>query len=330
MLSRRARLVLLTIGVVAVSGAAAFRIFAWPSLAFPDTEPRVIEARWAEVERRAGAFGKAQAASPQLVAAAEALAQWPEASAVMQPAPGHPPIDPNSIPPEGRRAIAALVQWAAEGGVIHDTCGVDARPVPFDLFRVGRLALRTSVAVDDPAFAAALRLGAALRQHGNLVGGLMGFHLADDAREIARIRGWEAGKLLAAHQPTREEIRAFIARDAVCTYSVIDSAFDTDCERHPYGSGKEVTAWYLVLSQARWCHRERVMYKDYWGQMNATADALPDLRALATALERVDGENLPSVTLRISHPLLADPVRDALDIVARYEALPGASAAARE
>ncbi len=123
------------------------------------------------------------------------------------------------------------------------------------------------------------------------------------------------------------EIRALVARDAVCTYGLIDSAYETGCDRRD----EDKTPWFFVPSSARWCERERMIYKDYWGSMNATVDALPDLHAVADALELPDVEELPlSVPLRASHPLLAEPVRDALDVVARYEALAGGSPPGRE
>ncbi len=316
MLSRTMRLTLAISSALVIAGAITFRIFAWPSIAFPDTDPAVLEARWTEVERRATVFGKAAAASPQLAAAAAAIAEWPDVDTELARSRDRKPLDPAWLHPAARRAVEALEQWAAEGGDVNDTC-MDARPSAFELFRVGNLGLRSTEAPDDPRFAAALRLAAALRQRGSLIGGLVGFQLAGDALKIARARGWDADELLAAHRPTREEIRALVARESVCTYQGIDRIFNKDCHQR----GASDSPWFYPLTIERWCERERQVFKDHWGRVHEAADAFADLHAFAGALE-LDSEALPpSPVLHATATPMDGFVRDAIDVLALYDTL---------
>lgn len=311
------RLMLAISSALVIVGAITFRIFAWPSIAFPDTAPAVLEARWTELERRAAVFGQAAAASPQLVAAAAAIDEWPDADKELARSRDREPIDPAWLHPAARRAVEALEQWAAEGGDVNDTCMEDARPSAFALFRIGNLGLRSTEAADDPRFAAALRLAAALRQRGSLIGGLVGFQLAGDALKIARARGWHADELLAAHRPTPGEIRALVARESVCTYQSIDRIFDEGCHYR----GAADSPWFYPLSIERWCERERQVFKDHWGAVHEAADAFEDLHAFADALE-LDSEALPpSPVLRATATPMHIFVRDAIDVLDLYDTL---------
>lgn len=318
---RRTRITLAVTGAVMVAGGVLFRVLAWPSMAFPDTDPAVIEARWAEVERRAGIFGAAATRSPHLVAGADALDGWPEADEVLRRDASEPPIDATLLDPAGRRALDALLQWAAEEGEVNDTC-MRIPPPAFALFRLASLGLRSAVAADDPPFTAALRLAAALRQRGPLLDGVMGFELADDALEIARARGWDARETLTAHRPTREELRSLVARESVCTHRVISRIFELDCDER----GTTGAPWFYPLSTQRWCARERQVFKDYWGARHESADAFADLDAFADALALEDLAALPpSPTLRATAVSMDKPVRDAFAVLARYDALAGES-----
>lgn len=264
--------------VVVVSlglGLVAWRLWG-PGIAWPGTPPDEIARRWTEVEQIAGPTVDGPA-SPRLLAAIAAF------KAHGEPPADDPKIDADSLGPDIRRALDELVAWDHEGGEVLDTC-MSTEVVT--LHRLGRVALRSAAAADDPVFTAALRLAAGLRRRGQLLAGVVGFGLADTALEVVNERGWDV-RALAPWRPTEAELRGVLARESVCSLRTIDAAFADHC------AGVEVP-WYYPFGVRRWCARERAVFVDFYGRMHTRAAAVP-LAELAATLAATEAELPDSV-----------------------------------
>lgn len=308
--------------VVAVSLAAGLGFYGWvwPWLAFPPEAPEVIAARWGEVEAEAGRFGPGRPASPRLATATASLAGWPR-FASLTPQSLTEPIAADGLEPGARAALGELLAWAEEGGGIGDDCVVVDRrggAPPFQLVALAHLAIRVARGPDDPSLVAALRLGAELRRHGTALGAMVGFTIAGDAVSFAQARGWAPGAAFRELRPTVAELRAFPAREMVCTYRQTELVM-AECEPSVAG---EAPPWRLPWSTQRWCERERMMVQWFNGQRYAQAAAETDLRRFAAAfVAPTDPRSLPaSLVVRALVSNLGGAIAGLTERLASYDA----------
>jgi hypothetical protein len=318
--TRSSRIVWGLVAVVSVAAALAFYVWMWPWLAFPPEQPDVIAAQWGQVEAEAGRFGPGRPASPRLATATASLAGWP-GFASLTPQTLTEPIAAAGLEPGARAALGELLAWAEEDGGVGDDCPVVDRrggAPPFQLVALAHLAIRTASGPDDPSLVAALRLGAELRRHGTALGAMVGFTIAADAVSFAQARGWAPGAALRELRPTAAELRAFPAREMVCTYRQTELAL-AECEPSVPG---EAPPWRLPWSTQRWCERERMMVQWFNGQRYARAAAETDLRRFAAALALpMDPHSLPaSLVLRGVASNLGGAITGLAERLASYDA----------
>lgn len=205
---------LLVLGAFGVVCAVAL----YPWLARPS--PRELEAGWREVEGWA-ALSQAEGDAEALLKADLAVeSRQDEINAVVQPvlaAPGGR-LDERALPEEARIALRALEAWDRAGaGLGQSVCGDALSAVP--LLTMGHLLL--AVAGKDPhapELDRALRLGAALRTSGDNRIVTIGFNLADEALDWARVRKIGPTPSFSTHRPRAGEVFRAAARDAVCTW----------------------------------------------------------------------------------------------------------------
>ncbi|MDC0715994.1 hypothetical protein [Nannocystis bainbridge] len=267
--------------LVLLALAAAAWFTARPWLAPPAAAPEHIAGTWTRVETWAAETRQASGPIEPLHAA---LAPLKRAGATDEPWDPTRPPEP-ATDPAAQQALAGLIVWADGGGLGDELCIVDPAdftagpPRTVEMFRLARLALRHGRDDTDPAFAAALRLGAYLRGRGPLLAGAVGFAIARDALQVAEARNLPAGPAFVAFAPRREEVLPILAREAVCSLRMAEAAFHSGAsEAAPVEPGvvaRWSSAWVgpeRELAMARWYLGERVA---------AAAAAGDDLGAVA-------------------------------------------------
>jgi hypothetical protein len=320
----RSVMIWLAVAVVAAATAAAYGAAVWPWMAPPATDAAVLEARWADIVRRADTFGPAAARSPELAVATDAIAsQWDAAGDMLH---GDAAAAAAERPPALTPAIEALVRWSEAGAVVPDLCMNNDVPA-VRLARLADVALHTAER-PDAAFVAVLRLAQGLRRRGALLGGIVGFSMAQKAAETAQRRGWRGAEVeaeLRRYRPTEEELRAVVARESVCSYRLVESSFGGDCERSDPGMR---APWYVPMTASRWCAREKAIVREHFGALHAGAAAEKDLRRFADALAVPDGAAARSLILEALTTPLGGTTLRMVEALAGYEAaLAGVSAA---
>lgn len=317
-------LILVVLGL-ALAGWLAMR----PWLAPPAATPSAIERTWARVEQWAAASRHPGAPITALNAALDHLQRAKLADDDWDPSrPPQPVTDP-----EAQRALAALVEWSASGGLgegpcIGDPGDLEAPPPRFvAMFRLARLALAASPRSDDPQFVAAMRLGAHLRSRGPLVAGAVGFSIAREALAVAEARGQPLGPAFVAFAPRREEVVPLLAREAACSYAMAEAAFSRGTSDLGKGTTIEPDGWASRWS-ATWVgpERELAMAKWYLGERVAAAAAAgDDLTAVAaTQVLPDDPDALPaSLLVRALASDAASVITDIQAELARYTARVG-------
>jgi hypothetical protein len=296
--ARSSRIVGTAVGVIAVAATLGFYGWIWPWMAFPPEDPGTIAARWVQVEAEAGRFGPGRAASPRLATATATLASWPAVDRLTRDQLGEP-IAAAGLDPAASAALGELLAWAEERGGIGDDCPLadhGNRAPPFQLVRLAHLGIRVASGPEDPPLVATLRLAAELRRHGTALGAIVGFTIAADAVSFAQARGWAPGAAFRELRPTASELRAFPAREMLCADRQA-ALMMAQCE--PLAPG-EAPPWRLPWSEQRWCERERLTLRWFYGERYAAAVAETDLSRFGAALDLPDdGRELPaSLVLR--------------------------------
>ncbi|WAS97049.1 hypothetical protein [Nannocystis punicea] len=276
--------------LVLLALAAAGWFAAGPWLAPPIAAPEHIAGTWAQVESWAAETRHPDAPIDRLHAALDHLKRAGRSEETWEPS--RPP-EPVSDPAE-QQALAALVEWSEHGGLGSELCIVDpadlsagpARVV--EMLRLARLALAHARDDTDPAFAAALRLGAYLRGRGPLIAGAVGFAVAGDALQVAEARNLPAGPAFKAFAPRREEVLPILAREAVCSLRLAEAAFRS-------GAGQPadmVEPGVIARWSATWIgpERELAMARWYLGERVAAAAAAGDDLTAVAATQVVPDE----------------------------------------
>ncbi|MFY0541123.1 hypothetical protein [Nannocystis pusilla] len=201
--------------LVLLALAAAGWFAARPWLAPPAASPEHVAGTWSRVEAWAAETRQANAPIDGLHAALEPLRRAGARDEAWEPTrPPEPASDPAT-----QQALAALAEWGRSGGLGDELCIVDPAdlsagpPRTVEMFRLARLAFRHGRDDGDPAFAAALRLGAYLRSRGPLLAGAVGFAIARDALQVAEARNLPAGPaFMAFARAARRSCRSSRAR----------------------------------------------------------------------------------------------------------------------
>lgn len=283
-----------------------------PWLAGPRTDMATIDARWAEVERRAASLGAGPPSSPELAAATTSLRGWTDIGAVLGGDATAEPIARERLAAPAREAIAGLVRWSEGGGEVRDGC-MNTESNTVGLSMLAKLTLRSATG-PDASFVAVLRLARGLRRHGPLIDGAVGFHAAEMAAEIAALRGWDARAVLTEFRPTAEELRAVVARESVCLYRTVSATFGEGC------SAARVP-WYVPVSAKSWCEREKAVVRERYGELHAVADAEADLRRFADALATPEDESsVEGMALHAVSVVMTNAVREMIERMDRYDA----------
>ncbi|WP_434417284.1 hypothetical protein [Nannocystis pusilla] len=212
--------------LVLLALAAAGWFAARPWLAPPSAAPEHVAGTWSRVEAWAAETRQANAPIDGLYAALGPLGRAEARDEAWEPTrPPEPASDPAT-----QQALAALAEWGRSGGLGDELCIVDPAdlsagpPRTVEMFRLARLAFQHGRDDGDPAFAAALRLGAYLRSRGPLLAGAVGFAIARDALQVAEARNLPAGPAFMAFAPRREEVLPILAREAVCSLRLAEAA----------------------------------------------------------------------------------------------------------
>ncbi|MCY0992684.1 hypothetical protein OV203_36430 [Nannocystis sp. ILAH1] len=268
--------------LVLLALAAAGWFAARPWLAPPSAPPEQVAGTWSRVEAWAAETRQPNAPIDELHAALGPLRRAGARDEAWEPTrPPEPAGDPAT-----QQALAALAEWGQSGGLGDELCIVDPAdlsagpPRTVEMFRLARLAFQYGRDDGDPAFAAALRLGAYLRSRGPLLAGAVGFAIARDALQVAEARNLPAGPAFMAFAPRREEVLPILAREAVCSLRLAEAALRSGASgsqelADPGVVARWSTAWVgpeRELAMARWYLGERVA---------AAAAAGDDLTAVA-------------------------------------------------
>lgn len=273
-------LVALLLVLLALAAAGWFAARPW--LAPPAAAPEHVAGTWRRVEAWAAETRQPSAPIDGLHAALEPLRRAGARDEAWEPTrPPEPASDPAA-----QQALAALAEWGRSGGLGDDLCIVDPAdlsagpPRTVEMFRLARLALRHGRDDGDPAFAAALRLGAYLRGRGPLLAGAVGFAIARDALQVAEARNLPAGPAFMAFAPRREEVLPILAREAVCSLRLAEAALGSGAS----GSQARVDPGVVARWSTAWVgpERELAMARWYLGERVAAAAAAgDDLTAVA-------------------------------------------------
>jgi hypothetical protein len=297
------------------------RLHAW--LAMPAEPASAIHARWRQVEEWA-AVPPARADDTQLLDAADAFRTF--AVRVSRPS---PVVAPDQLSPEQVAALGTFVRWGASGAAyVAPACGATASRRALStlaIFKLGQAALMTAGdagALDKVE--TVLALARALRLRGGLVQVAIGFKLAELGAEWSRDRGVTFGPSFERYRPRVVEIRRELARDAVCSDHLINTAtgigfaprelLDVSGSKPPFG---------LVRFA-----RERLMFEQYYSRLLVRAEALGDnWSAIADAYYRAAQHPPKSVVLQVTM-VSTTAIRNMGRALGRYDALVPAAPAA--
>ncbi|MEZ4454425.1 MAG: hypothetical protein R3B09_33545 [Nannocystaceae bacterium] len=251
---------------------ASFFVWVYPSMAPPPDPPEVIEARWALV----GGWSRVDTFHGDPEELRRALEQF-AASELVEHRRDAGPIAADAIDPPGRAALDALMTWGEDGGLGPELCigNLHQGALPsFRLFLLAGVAIDSAEDPDAPELVAALRLGDALRDRGDLLQTLIGFTIARDALRAAEERGWAPGPAYLDHRPRREQVFPALAREAFCTDATLRERMreggEPDFEVGVVGIGRE-------LAMLRWYEGARIVgLEPHRGDLRALSRALAD------------------------------------------------------
>jgi hypothetical protein len=298
------------LGLVAVVGLG---LWVRPWVVGPPLPPDEVDAAWDQVVAW-GAAGPGSSGDVELLLrAVEVLRPVREEAKDLLAGPDA--VKWPDPPEEAVQAAELLVRWSEQGGGLGaDPClqGLPLRAL--DLLTLGEVGIALADRGDDPRLAAALALGAQLRERGGIVKFAVGGALAERGLDAASDQDSALGAL-RAHRPTAAEVFPALAREARCFYAVAEANIGTDMGLmglNPELPGS-LASVDRELAMLRWTHGVRL------AEARAAGD---DLAALVAILEEQDRRELPAsllvqIVVLAGYPTL---VAEAAAVIARYDA----------
>jgi hypothetical protein len=302
------------VGLLATGVWTGVRLAPW--LRMP-TEPKSeIDERWKVVSRLA--------APPPKKGGQEALLEATKkiGTVDLDRGKGPTPLVPNTeLSEEQHQAISALLRWHRTRGGYLGECALDPKQpgIAIPAYRLAKATLFTSSGVESlPRVEAVLAMGAELRRGGKLVELTVGATIAKMGAEWAQARGVMFPPAYERYRPNVDEIRGALARDAVCTltlidalkspaYSIYDRRLGEPEQRPPFG---------IVRME-----RERVVFQQFHGRvLNEALAAGADWKRVSQIYERALVQRPKSVLLEASLPT-ASVIQSVGESMARYDQL---------
>jgi hypothetical protein len=204
-------------GLVVIASAITFYFVIWPWIEPPPASASAIEGRWRVAEGWA-AYDRSCKVDPIAVSVIAAGTRSQDAhEALFAKKTGYPRLARAELPAETQAALRALEEWSGKGGGFAIPLGSDPSYY-FGLLELGKVALATAPALDDPAVSSALYTAKTLRRCGNYSAAVTGFGLSEAILRWLDDRGLKPDARFAEFRPTRDELFVAVARGAVSAY----------------------------------------------------------------------------------------------------------------
>lgn len=190
-----------------------------PWIGFPPDPEDARDDTWRELEALANLPGEPGVAARSLEQAAAAArgARDEVPEALRDALLSRPGVHVDALPPAIAGAVAGLVRWHAEGGVLGaEVCDLERVPDAVAFLDLVRWALASAEDDGDPRVRAVLHLARHLGRDGVALHGAVAQAAFEWILDWADARGVPPSEIFVDHRPAAEDVARVIAREHVC------------------------------------------------------------------------------------------------------------------